>query len=170
MTCRPALRIGRTFSQGKHVAWRIWHQSLRLSGNSSSDCRMMAQPWLPSTGSSSLCVAWPALRHARGSRQVSLGPLNSHLARTSTATALMDAVGSRAALCDESALLRHEAAYCLGQQNQPEAVPILQRLLADASEDPMYARPEGGQPPAQQPGLPFHVGAPDSWPCWTLVG
>ena len=55
----------------------------------------------------------------------------------------MDTVGARAALCDESALLRHEAAYCLGQQNQPEAVPILQRLLDNASEDPMYARSEG---------------------------
>ena len=162
MTCRPALRIGQALSQCKYVAWRIWHQSLRLSGSSSSGCRMMAQPWLPSTGSSSLCVAWPALRHVRDSRQVGLGPLNSHVSRASTATALMDAVGSRAALCDGSALLRHEAAYCLGQQNQPEAVPILQRLLADASEDPMYARLEGGQPLAHQPGLPFYVGAPDS--------
>ena len=56
-------------------------------------------------------------------------------------------MGPLAALLDESALLRHEAAYCLGQQNQPEAVPTLQRLLDDPSEDSMYAQASyRGQP------------------------
>eukprot|EP00803_Ostreobium_quekettii_P008865 evm.model.scf_301.1 EVM.evm.TU.scf_301.1 scf_301:5341-6309(+) len=43
-----------------------------------------------------------------------------------------------------SALLRHEAAYCLGQRQDPSAVAVLARVLADASEHPMV-RHEAGE-------------------------
>lgn len=42
-----------------------------------------------------------------------------------------------AALKDDSALLRHEVAYCLGQRQDPKAVEILKRTLADGDEHPM---------------------------------
>ncbi|KAF9781570.1 armadillo-type protein [Thelephora terrestris] len=38
---------------------------------------------------------------------------------------------------DESALLKHELAYCLGQMKNPIALPVLQGVLADVNEDPM---------------------------------
>lgn len=38
---------------------------------------------------------------------------------------------------DESALLKHELAYCLGQMNKTSALPVLEAVLADEKEDPM---------------------------------
>lgn len=38
---------------------------------------------------------------------------------------------------DPSALLKHELAYCLGQIGKPTALPALESVLRDASEDPM---------------------------------
>jgi deoxyhypusine monooxygenase len=38
---------------------------------------------------------------------------------------------------DESALLKHELAYCLGQTKNVTAVPTLESVLANESEDPM---------------------------------
>ena len=38
---------------------------------------------------------------------------------------------------DESALLKHELAYCLGQMKNPNALPVLESVLADEKEDPM---------------------------------
>ncbi|KAF7306521.1 Deoxyhypusine hydroxylase [Mycena indigotica] len=38
---------------------------------------------------------------------------------------------------DPSALLKHELAYCLGQMKRPSALPTLERVLRDTSEDPM---------------------------------
>ncbi|KAF9499033.1 ARM repeat-containing protein [Pleurotus eryngii] len=38
---------------------------------------------------------------------------------------------------DPSALLKHELAYCLGQIKSPKALPTLQAVLEDTSEDPM---------------------------------
>ncbi|EIN12414.1 Deoxyhypusine hydroxylase [Punctularia strigosozonata HHB-11173 SS5] len=38
---------------------------------------------------------------------------------------------------DESALLKHELAYCLGQTKNLTAVPTLESVLANESEDPM---------------------------------
>ncbi|KAK0244255.1 Deoxyhypusine hydroxylase [Armillaria nabsnona] len=38
---------------------------------------------------------------------------------------------------DESALLKHELAYCLGQIQKASALPILESVLADTTEDPM---------------------------------
>jgi len=38
---------------------------------------------------------------------------------------------------DESALLKHEVAYCLGQLQDPAAVPILIKVLEDASREPI---------------------------------
>lgn len=38
---------------------------------------------------------------------------------------------------DESALLKHELAYCLGQMKNTKALPVLEHVLADEREDPM---------------------------------
>jgi deoxyhypusine monooxygenase len=38
---------------------------------------------------------------------------------------------------DESALLKHELAYCLGQTKNPIVLPTLEKVLADEREDPM---------------------------------
>ncbi|TFY69898.1 hypothetical protein EVJ58_g132 [Rhodofomes roseus] len=38
---------------------------------------------------------------------------------------------------DDSALLKHELAYCLGQTKKPFALPTLEAVLANESEDPM---------------------------------
>ena len=38
---------------------------------------------------------------------------------------------------DPSALLKHELAYCLGQMKKPSALPALEAVLRNASEDPM---------------------------------
>ncbi len=38
---------------------------------------------------------------------------------------------------DESALLKHELAYCLGQMKNTSALPMLESVLADEKEDPM---------------------------------
>ncbi|KAF5315486.1 hypothetical protein D9619_007222 [Psilocybe cf. subviscida] len=38
---------------------------------------------------------------------------------------------------DESALLKHELAYCLGQIKKTSALPALESVLRDVSEDPM---------------------------------
>jgi deoxyhypusine monooxygenase len=38
---------------------------------------------------------------------------------------------------DPSALLKHELAYCLGQMKDASALPILEAVLRDESEDPM---------------------------------
>ncbi|KAK9811729.1 hypothetical protein WJX72_009172 [[Myrmecia] bisecta] len=49
-----------------------------------------------------------------------------------------------AALQDESALFRHEVAYCLGQRQDAAALDILTRVLKDTSEHPMV-RHEAGE-------------------------
>jgi deoxyhypusine monooxygenase len=38
---------------------------------------------------------------------------------------------------DPSALLKHELAYCLGQMKNTSALPTLEAVLKDTSEDPM---------------------------------
>ncbi|EMD40106.1 hypothetical protein CERSUDRAFT_151063 [Gelatoporia subvermispora B] len=38
---------------------------------------------------------------------------------------------------DESALLKHELAYCLGQMKKTSALPVLESVLSDEKEDPM---------------------------------
>lgn len=51
--------------------------------------------------------------------------------------------GSKALECiercfdDESALLKHELAYCLGQMQDRAAIPILAKVLEDAKQEPM---------------------------------
>ena len=41
------------------------------------------------------------------------------------------------AFSDESALLKHEVAYCLGQLQDPLAIPILRDVLADNKREPI---------------------------------
>ena len=52
---------------------------------------------------------------------------------------------------DESALLKHELAYCLGQMKNPVALPVLQEVLADANEDPMVRHEVRPVPPSIDP-------------------
>ncbi|XP_017892059.1 deoxyhypusine hydroxylase [Ceratina calcarata] len=45
---------------------------------------------------------------------------------------------------DESALLKHELAYCLGQMRDPGAIPVLVNVLKNAAQEPMV-RHEAGE-------------------------
>lgn len=45
---------------------------------------------------------------------------------------------------DDSALLKHELAYCLGQLQDPRAVPVLVDVLRDTRQEPMV-RHEAGE-------------------------
>ena len=38
---------------------------------------------------------------------------------------------------DQSALLKHECAYCLGQIQDPYAIPLLRDVLEDTKQEPM---------------------------------
>lgn len=44
---------------------------------------------------------------------------------------------------DQSALLKHELAYCLGQMQDPEAINILTNVLEDLSQEPMVRHEAG---------------------------
>uniref|UniRef100_A0A8D2JRP6 Deoxyhypusine hydroxylase n=1 Tax=Sciurus vulgaris TaxID=55149 RepID=A0A8D2JRP6_SCIVU len=48
------------------------------------------------------------------------------------------------AFADDSALLKHELAYCLGQMRDPRAIPVLRDVLRDARQEPMV-RHEAGE-------------------------
>ncbi|KAM7013038.1 deoxyhypusine hydroxylase [Tautogolabrus adspersus] len=48
------------------------------------------------------------------------------------------------AFCDESALLKHELAYCLGQMQDGRAIPTLTAVLKDTQQEPMV-RHEAGE-------------------------
>ncbi|XP_051893866.1 deoxyhypusine hydroxylase [Pristis pectinata] len=48
------------------------------------------------------------------------------------------------AFADESALLKHELAYCLGQMQDGRAIPVLRRVLQDGGQEPMV-RHEAGE-------------------------
>ncbi|NWU93197.1 DOHH hydroxylase, partial [Upupa epops] len=48
------------------------------------------------------------------------------------------------AFVDDSALLKHELAYCLGQMQDEAAIPVLIRVLEDTSQEPMV-RHEAGE-------------------------
>lgn len=47
-------------------------------------------------------------------------------------------------LTDDSALLKHECAYCLGQMQDTYAIPVLNQVLSNAEEHPMV-RHEAGE-------------------------
>lgn len=44
---------------------------------------------------------------------------------------------------DESALLKHELAYCLGQMQDPLAIPHLVKVIEDKSQEPMVRHEAG---------------------------
>lgn len=44
---------------------------------------------------------------------------------------------------DESALLKHELAYCLGQMQDPSAIPYLVQVIEDKSQEPMVRHEAG---------------------------
>lgn len=68
---------------------------------------------------------------------------------------------------DSSALLKHELAYCLGQMQDPRAIPVLADVLRDAGQEPMVRHEAGergrlrttsGAVPAGQPGVRVPAG------------
>lgn len=38
---------------------------------------------------------------------------------------------------DDSALLKHELAYCMGQMQDPKGIPMLIKVLEDVKQEPM---------------------------------
>lgn len=44
---------------------------------------------------------------------------------------------------DESALLKHELAYCLGQMQDPLAIPYLVKVIEDKTQEPMVRHEAG---------------------------
>lgn len=48
---------------------------------------------------------------------------------------------------DDSALLKHELAYCMGQMQNKLAIPHLQRVLEDVAQEPMVRHEAGKSPP-----------------------
>lgn len=54
------------------------------------------------------------------------------------------------AFSDESDLLKHELAYCLGQMQDPNAIPVLTKVLEDVSQVPMV-RHEAGELESESP-------------------
>lgn len=44
---------------------------------------------------------------------------------------------------DESALLKHELAYCLGQMQDPLAIPHLVKVIEDKTQEPMVRHEAG---------------------------
>lgn len=44
---------------------------------------------------------------------------------------------------DESVLLKHELAYCLGQMQDRKAIPILRNVLQDEKQDPIVRHEAG---------------------------
>lgn len=48
-----------------------------------------------------------------------------------------------AGLRDNSALFRHDVAFCMGQRQDPMAVQVLQRILHDPAEHPMWVKAGG---------------------------
>lgn len=46
---------------------------------------------------------------------------------------------------DDSALLKHELAYCLGQMQDKQAIPTLSAVLKDAEQEPMVRHEAGEQ-------------------------
>lgn len=47
------------------------------------------------------------------------------------------------AFSDESALLKHELAYCLGQMQDRQAIPTLTAVLKDTQQEPMVRHEAG---------------------------
>lgn len=58
------------------------------------------------------------------------------------------------AFSDDSALLKHELAYCLGQMQDRRAIPVLVDVLRDARQEPMV-RHEAGECEVRAGPLPL---------------
>lgn len=52
---------------------------------------------------------------------------------------------------DDSALLKHELAYCLGQMQDPRAIPTLTAVLRDTGQEPMVRHEAGKSPKSPVP-------------------
>jgi deoxyhypusine monooxygenase len=51
--------------------------------------------------------------------------------------------GISSCFTDSSALLKHELAYCLGQMQDPTAIPVLTSVLKDVQQEPMVRHEAG---------------------------
>ena len=51
--------------------------------------------------------------------------------------------GISSCFTDSSALLKHELAYCLGQMQDPLAIPVLTSVLKDVQQEPMVRHEAG---------------------------
>ncbi|KAH9939815.1 ARM repeat-containing protein, partial [Amylocystis lapponica] len=103
------------------------------SNLSSSLLAMVAEA--PSAPSSTLATLEAALLNASGDV-----PLHRRFRALFTLKALNneDAIQIISkGFVDDSALLKHELAYCLGQMKQTSALPVLESVLSDEKEDPM---------------------------------
>lgn len=63
---------------------------------------------------------------------------------------------------DESALLKHELAYCLGQMQDRQAIPTLTAVLKDTQQEPMV-RHEAGTAGLLEHAQPTHTQAGVLW-------
>lgn len=76
-------------------------------------------------------------------------PKNVFQLLTHTFSHFLDHLGPVAISCietcfkDESALLKHELAYCLGQMQDTAAVPTLTEVLRDLNQEPMVRHEAG---------------------------
>lgn len=52
---------------------------------------------------------------------------------------------------DDSALLKHELAYCLGQMQDERAIPVLEDVLKDTSQEPMVRHEAGRKAMSLEP-------------------
>lgn len=75
-----------------------------------------------------------------------LNDSNKSLAERFRALFTLRGIGSHEAIdqicrCfnDSSALLKHECAYCLGQIQDPYAIPVLVSVLEDVNQEPMVS-------------------------------
>lgn len=78
-----------------------------------------------------------SLKTPRAIEIISEGELHLHQALHEGRLMMFGWVRWLTGLKDESALLKHELAYCLGQIGDERALPVLQNVLGNMKEDPM---------------------------------
>ena len=83
-----------------------------------------------------------SLKTPRAIEIISEGELRRIVCCTISGRLMRQLVGFK----DESALLKHELAYCLGQIGDEKALPVLQNVLGDMKEDPMVRHEVRTQP------------------------
>lgn len=70
---------------------------------------------------------------------------------------------------DDSALLKHELAYCLGQMQDERAIPVLEDVLKDTSQEPMVRHEAGRQEMSWSPSFIFSLNKCTQLLKWSMV-